>query len=306
MDKKKNQWWIPLVAVFGALALSGGSLFGCYKCAEYVYDGDVETVSDTEHPQADESILTTEKISETNEILDNTIETIPTEENKEEIVTEEPIDEVGEAKEEVVTNDFLISLKANMDSNLADHVYSILVDEIGFEELEFIKRVDNTDNYEIWAESTKIMITAMPADGEESEYIRVFQPQGDIFYEEGQVITTGETVRKENAHYDNVDTYYIIAQSIVKDTINTSNKMKFAGEFMDADDIGYGWKDDYVVVKSWVEIRNDYGVYEKYDFLVEFIPTDLDNFQYDTVYVNIGGQEIGTFVDVDSLHIVRH
>lgn len=224
----------------------------------------------------------------------------------EQTAKQEDYEAVKEVAEEE-PKDFLTLLKESMgDSNLADHVYSILVDEIGFEELEFIKRVDNTDNYEIWAESTKIMITAMPADGEESEYIRVFQPQGDIFYEEGQVITTGETVRKENAHYDNVDTYYIIAQSIVKDTINTSNKMKFAGEFMDADDIGYGWKDDYVVVKSWVEIRNDYGVYEKYDFLVEFIPTDLDNFQYDTVYVNIGGQEIGTFVDVDSLHIIRY
>lgn len=219
-------------------------------------------------------------------------------ETKEEPIKEEPV------KEE--PKDFLTLLKENTgNSDLADHVYSVLVNDIGFENIEFGSKISGTENYEMKADSVKIVVTAMAANEEEPEYIRVFQPDGAIFYEDGQVLMTGAEVRKEVEHYNSTDNYYIIAQSIIKDTVNTSNKMKFAGQFMDADDIGYGWKDDYVVVKSWVDILNDYGSYERYDFIVEFIPTDLKNFQYDTVYVNIGGQEIGTLVDVDTLHIIR-
>lgn len=220
-----------------------------------------------------------------------------TQENKE--PKEEPI------KEE--PKDFLILLKENMEnSELADRVYSILVNDIGFEKMEFISKVSGTGNYKIEADSVDVIITAMPANEEESEYIRVFQPDGAIFYEDGQVLMSGAEVRKEVEHYHHTDDYYIIAQYIIKDVVNTPNKMNFAGQFMDAEDIGYGWKDDYVVVKSWVDIQNNFGTYDRYDFIVEFIPTDLKNYQYEVVYVNIGNQQIGTLIEVDSLHIIRY
>ena len=212
---------------------------------------------------------------------------------EEEVIKEEP-------------KDFQTILIENIgDSNLADRVYSILVNDIGFEKMEFISKVSGTGNYKIEADSVDVIITAMPANEEESEYIRVFQPDGAIFYEDGQVLMSGAEVRKEVEHYHHTDDYYIIAQYIIKDAVNTPNKMKFAGQFMDAEDIGYGWKDDYVVVKSWVDIQNNFGTYDRYDFIVEFIPTDLKNYQYEVVYVNIGNEQIGTLVDVDTLHIIK-
>jgi hypothetical protein len=218
--------------------------------------------------------------------------------------------EVKEKEEEIIKEepkDFLTLLNENIgNSELADHVYSILVNDIGFEKLEFIKRIGDTNNYEITAESIKMMITAVPADGEEPEYIRVFEPQSDIYYEDGEVLKTGESLRKENEHFNNAESYYIIAQSIIKDVANTSNKMKFPDSYLDCDDIGYGWVDDYVVVKSFVEIKNNYGVYEKFDYMVEFIPTDLSNYQYEVVYVNFGGSSDGNLVEVDSLYRIRY
>lgn len=198
---------------------------------------------------------------------------------------------------------FLEQLKQDMDSELADQVNSVLVNEIGFENIEYIGKSGETDNYEIWAESIKTTITAIPAVEEEPAYIRVFQPYGDVFYEDGEVVMTGEELRTERKHIKNTETYYIIAQSIIKDIANTSNKMNFPGSVMESNEIMYGWKEEYVLIKSWVEIQNNLGVYEKYDYIVEFIPTDLDNFQYDVVYVNIDGEVIGEMVDVGTLHI---
>ena len=310
MDKKKNQWWIPLVAVFGSLALSGGSLFGCYKCAEYVYDGDA-TVSETEQPQADEPILITEKISETNEIPDNNTieeslsETMPTEENNEEIVTEEPIEEVDEpqeiveeVKEEVVTNDFLISLKANMDSNLADPVYDILTNVIGFTKLKYIERDGENYNYLIDADGARIYVTAMPATEEDPEYIRIFQPHGDVFYDDGEIITTAAEHAEEQEHISNMSSYYFMAQNVITDSLNIPNKMKFPS-MLTTDDVHMGWKDEYVLVVSYVDIKNEYGQYMRYDYMVEFIPLDFKTSTCIPVYINFAGQEDGELVPID-------
>lgn len=223
--------------------------------------------------------------------------------------TEETQTQVVESKEESKEEpkDFLTVLKENIgDSDFADHVYSVLTNDIGFVNLEYISNKSGTGNYEIKADGVNVVVTAMPANEEETEYIRVFQPDGAVFYEEGQVLMSGEEVRKEVEHYKHTDEYYIIAKNIIKDVVDTSNKMNFAGQIMDADDIGYGWKGDYVVVKSWVDILNNFGSYERFDFIVEFIPTDLNNYQYDVVYVNIGDQQIGTLIEVDSLHIIRY
>jgi len=308
MDKKKKQWWIPLVAVFGALALSGGSLFGCCKCAEYVVNDGDATVSEIEHPQADEPILATEKISETNEILDNTMETIPSEENKEEIIPEEPIEEVDEHQEiveeakeevqEVVTNDFLISLEANMDSFLADHVYSILTEEIGFTKLKYIERDGESYNYLIDADGARIYVTAMPATEEDPEYIRIFQPHGDVFYDDGEIVTTAAEHAEEQEHISNMSSYYFMAQNVITDSLNIPNKMKFPS-MLTTDDVHMGWKDEYVLVVSYVDIKNEYGQYMRYDYMVEFIPLDFKSFTCMPVYINFAGQEDGELVPID-------
>lgn len=206
-----------------------------------------------------------------------------------------------EVKEE--PKDFLTLLKENMDSELADHVYSVLTNDIGFETLEYIGLSEG--NYEIWGDSIKMVITAMPATEEEPEYIRVFQPQGDVYYEDGQVIISAAEVRKENEHYNHTSDYYIIAKSIIKEAANTSNPMDFPGEIMDADDIAFGWVDDVIIVKSYVDIMNDFGAYVRYDYLVEFVVTDLSTFQYETTYLKFAGQEFGTLVSTDQLHIIR-
>ena len=209
---------------------------------------------------------------------------------------EETVEFQEDTLSETTTEDFLTSIKSDMTDTLADSVYDILTSQIGFKKLVY-KGFEAPSNYLVDADGVSLYITALPASDEDSEYIRIFQPHGDTFYEDGEVIMTAEEHMIEYEHVQNCTSYYIIAQGIVEDSLNTSSKTKFPSSL--SSEIGYGWKDEYVVVQSYVDIKESSGAYSRYNWTVEFIPIDVNMFTYELVYLNIGGQSIGEYVPIE-------
>ena len=58
-------------------------------------------------------------------------------------------------------------------------------------------------------------------------------------------------------------------------------------------------KGNIVAVKSYVESKNDFGVEVRNDWLVEFEIVDVGTYSYNLLSANMGGEEIGEFMDLD-------
>lgn len=63
--------------------------------------------------------------------------------------------------------------------------------------------------------------------------------------------------------------------------------------------ITMGKNGDLVVVQGYVESKNSFGVMLKSNFTVQFYVIDLESFLYEPLYIEIGGQTAGEFVEMD-------
>lgn len=214
-----------------------------------------------------------------------------------------------EPEPEPEPKEFIDVLKENMDETLAEHLNSILKDELGFSVLEFVEKKDLGDgNYTIKADGYDLDVTAMPEEETEEEglleeYIRIFTSDS-VLYEDGEVKLSGEEFIKKQDHekfvMGNSKKYSVIAQTIVEE--HSKYKVKFYSMFSaDYYEI-YGEQDGVVCVAGNCEVQNAAGTYVKKKYIVQFIPTDLDNYQYEVTYVQLGNEEIGEAVKIETMY----
>ncbi len=260
-------------------------------------------------------VITLEK-----EVVEEQVETVVEEDiveekpSEETVVAEEPkpvqepkpTQETKPEETKPVEKTFLDTLKEVMDDELAEHVNSVLVDDLGFENLKLVGQMGETLNYEMEGSDISFVVTAVPKDDTGDEIIRVFAPNtGYTFYEDGEVIHSVSDMEMERYHREHCANYFVMGTSIVESSISTSRKIKFPNSVTDYQEVGYAWKDEYVVVQSYVYVENSYGGYDKYQWIAEFIPLDVDKLTYETVYVNVAGKETGEFVDIGTRYCIE-
>lgn len=236
---------------------------------EYTEEG-----TTTEAPTESEPETTTEEATET-----QTETEPPTEPSTEEATTS------------AYSEDQLMeTLKTNLPEDVAEKAYDIIVNQIGFTGVEYKgKNSMGTDNYDFSADHYNFTLTAS------DDVYRIFQPGGANFYVDGEVKIKLTDVIDQ---YDAVP-YMQIAEEIVKQNLKNPRSAKFPSIVTHSSDIAMMKKDDIVAVQSYVDATNSYGAKIRTQWTVEFKVIDLAKYEYQTIYIKIGDNSTGSFIDLN-------
>ena len=177
---------------------------------------------------------------------------------------------------------------------LVTNAKNIIINEIGFPDVSSVKNVQGTFNYEVVAGDYELMVTTY--SDEDGDFLRIWIPNSKFtFYESengGLLMTYDDMMASVITSADSV-TYYIIAKEIVENNLVSPRSADFP---FDAD--GMQKKNDIVAVQGTVNAMNRMGVIIQSKWLVEFRVIDIDNFEYETIYVNVDGSTYGEFIDL--------
>lgn len=189
--------------------------------------------------------------------------------------------------------DFISVLSGEVGDDVAKEVDSIL-NQIGFTEIEYEQQLGETSNYEIVADGIHLVITVM------EDYYRVFIPYTSyIFYEEGQVVMTAEEYKDKNIDNNDAIVYYIMAQDIISQSLVNPNSADFPSLTFNAADIAFAKTGDVITVQSYVDAKNALNATVRSNWTVQFIPLDMDTYTYEVTYINIGGDKVGTYTEIN-------
>ena len=241
---------------------------------------------DSYEVEKDENIQDEEKVEEN---VEDTVELSEESEdnNAESVEAEEPVAEVQE-------DSFLTALKSQLDEDVANEAYNIFKNDLGFETLTFIKKMDDTTNYVISANGEEVVLTAS------DKVYRIFIPNGDaVFYEDDAVKMTAKQYEDKQISYGDQSAYYIIAKTIVESALKNPSSAKFPSINTEAGSIAIERNGALVVVQSYVDAKNSFNAKVRSNWTVEFMVYDLSSYSYDPLYIEIDGEKSGEYIKLD-------
>lgn len=187
---------------------------------------------------------------------------------------------------------FVVDFAKDIGQSYAEHVASILRNDIGFIKLEYVGKLGGTSNYQIKADGIDVVITAYNDDSTD-EYLRIFTPDnGGVYYENNTVTMTAEEKKASTIDYNDAISYYVIATGIVQENLKNPSSASFDDFY--SGKIKMNKKDDVVTVQGNVVAKNSFNAKTTETWTVQFIPTDLETFSYQLVYLQIGNNATGT------------
>ncbi len=204
-----------------------------------------------------------------------------------------------DSKEDKVENkdSLLTVLQDILGEDTGNKTFDILVNQIGFTDVVYIgKNSVGTNNFDFQSNECDFTVTAFKDD----DVYRIFRPsKGTVFYENGEIKNTIEDYESKKIGSDDRISYYVMAQEIVSGALKNPKSAKFPSIVTHPEEIAMQRKGNIVAVKSYVESKNDFGVEVRNDWLVEFEIVDVGTYSYNLLYANMGGEEIGEFMDLD-------
>lgn len=230
---------------------------------------------------------------ETEEKEDNVTDIDELSKESENIDTEN--EETSDTKEEKVQEDsFLTALKSQLSESVANDAYNIFKNDLGFENLTFIKKMDDTTNYVISANGVEVVLTAS------DKVYRIFIPNSDtVFYEDDTVEMTAKQYEDKQISYGDQSAYYIIAKTIVESALKNPSSAKFPSINTEAGSIAIERNGALVVVQSYVDAKNSFNATVRSNWTVEFMVYDLSTYSYDALYIEIDGEKSGEYIKLD-------
>lgn len=205
--------------------------------------------------------------------------------------TEKPKKETENVKKETekkINKTFVGQLAEYTNNEIAEEVQRIYKEELGFDTVEFDKKMDGVENYYIWAGTHQTVATIM--DG----YYRIFIPNTNyVFYDDGNVLLTAAEFEDSLISNEDMVWYYDIAKEIVKSCLKSPSTADFPGK----SEITYQKKENLVAIQGYVDAINSFNAEIRSEYLVQFYVYDLKNFSYETTYIQIDGETSGTFVE---------
>ena len=204
-------------------------------------------------------------------------------------------EETSDTKEEKVQEDsFLTALKSQLSESVANDAYNIFKNDLGFENLTFIKKMDDTTNYVISANGVEVVLTAS------DKVYRIFIPNSDtVFYEDDTVEMTAKQYEDKQISYGDQSAYYIIAKTIVESALKNPSSAKFPSINTEAGSIAIERNGALVVVQSYVDAKNSFNATVRSNWTVEFMVYDLSTYSYDALYIEIDGEKSGEYIKLD-------
>lgn len=230
-----------------------------------------------------------DNINETESIRDIQTEYSETEINNDGITKSS----ITEVETDISNLPFIDAMKIVTSESIANGAYDVLTNKLGFSDVEFEKRLGDTSNYQITADGTYTVITAM------DDYYRVYIPDTSyVFYEDGNVLMTAQEFNDRKIDFSDSLKYYLMAQEIVKDCLSNPNTAKFPS-INTSSDIAMAKTDDIITVQSYVDAKNDFNANVRMNYTVQFSVVDMGTYSYNTTYINIDGEEAGVYTDIN-------
>ncbi len=185
------------------------------------------------------------------------------------------------------------AIKDILGEDFYGQVKSILTDEIGFSEIRFDERQDETNNFVFNCDGINLMVTAFPDDG----YIRVFEPSSEnVFYEDGQLLLTKAEYEAKTIFAGEEAKYCVIAEEIVMQYMKNPASARFPSTW--SGEWAFEKNGNLIGAQSYVEGKNDFGATVRSDFLVEFYLLDEDTNSYDLQFIHLGDFSEGELIPI--------
>lgn len=198
-----------------------------------------------------------------------------------------------EKKEEIEELSFTDELAKDTGSEIANAAYDILTNQIGFSELKYNGKMGETSNYEIIADGTNMVITAM------DDYYRIFVPNTDyVFYEDGTVLLSAQEFNDKKIDVHDRDVYYIMATEIVTNNLKNPSSADFPSSVTHPEEIAMEKNGNIITVQSYVDAKNSFNAKVREYWTVQFIVYDIQNYSYEPTYIKIGNDESGSLLDM--------
>lgn len=195
--------------------------------------------------------------------------------------------------EETEEISFTDALAKDTGSEIANAAYDILTNQIGFSELKYNGKLDETSNYEITADGTNMVITAM------DDYYRIFIPNTDyVFYENGTVLLSAKEYNDKKIDVYDRDAYYIMATEIVTNNLKNPSSADFPSSVTHPEEITMEKNGNIILVQSYVDAKNSFNSKVREYWTVQFIVYDIQNYSYEPTYIKIGNDESGSLLDM--------
>jgi hypothetical protein len=174
------------------------------------------------------------------------------------------------------------------------NLYNVLTKKMGFKEVKYAgDEASGEAGYNITADNYNLEVYL-------TDYKLISIKNGSIFmYTEGKVKYTLKDVKDREISYIDGGAYYEMAKNIVKGSLKSPRSSKFPSYLLESDQIGMRRKGNYVIVQSYVDADNSFGANIRSQFTVEFQVTDRETYSYNPLYINIDGEESGTYIDLD-------
>lgn len=293
---RKNGLKKPLISIVSCFL--GGIILVCLFIPDSLKNSD-NSVQERHTQEFTEEVVTTETETleeTTEEIVETETETSQEEKTtmaESETETTKSTDAEPET-ESVVTDEFFDNLKKNLSEEVANSAYDILKNQIGFTKLKFDSKMEGMDNYKFEGDGIDMVLTAS------DQVYRVFIPNTIyVFYEDGTVKLTAKKFSDRLINQYDRSSYYIIAKTIVEDSLKNPRSAKFPSEFTHSGDIAMERNGGLVAVQSYVDATNSFGAKVRSKWTVEFVVYDLNSFSYDPIYISIDGNSSGEYINPD-------
>lgn len=276
-----QKWWVWLIGAICAIVLIAVTTEPAPPEAQSPTTPTETTAAETIVETTEATVPTTEATIETTEATEPATEVVETTQATT-APTEPP------TPEEIFMESFCSG--SGLKEETAQKIYRLLHDEMHFSEIQFCgKNAVAQINWDILADGYEIMLTA-DDDGIYRAICGSF-----VLYENSQVAMTKEEMEARRYTHKDATYYYVIAQDIVSSVLVSPSSAKFCAQ----KECGMGKNGDLVVVQGYVESKNSFGVMLKSNFTVQFYVIDLESFLYEPLYIEIGGQTAGEFVEMD-------
>lgn len=169
----------------------------------------------------------------------------------------------------------------------AKSAYSIIKNDLGYKNIEVYETNGDNTTFGIVADDDYLYIVV-------NDKLRRVWCGDFTLYENDEVVMTKKEMDNRVVG-DNKSSYYVISQEIISSFL----KAPSTADFCSQDETSMRRNGDYVVVSGYVDSQNSFGAMIRSEFTVEFKVNDLNNFEYEILYVNIDGESSGEFKDLD-------
>lgn len=246
------------------------------------------------------AVKTTPNDTEKSEIQ-KTVEAIPEDEEDDDVVFEE-VKELEEKPQETETKninkskDEIISEEETEDFGIenSEKLILILKNDIGFDEIVFVEKIEDTFNYKIKVDGYELVVTDLGDD------FRIFMPNSKhTFYENSEVVMTKEKFEDKIVTSNEANVYYIMAQEVITSCLKNPKSADFPSLIVNPQDIGFKKNGDLVLVQSYVSAENSFGATVSSRWEVQFEVLDMETYSYDLKYINFDGEKSGSYIEMD-------